>query len=146
MTSSDRWRRVEEICHAALERDAPARAEFLADACGADDDLRREVETLLARAQTADGFLAAPIGAVAAGVICTEARFATGARLGAYEIVGALGAGGLARRGGEAVARLLGVEPIIFPGNHGGFAANEWSPDNDPAAFAAKLREVLAED
>src|SRR5438046_2772249 len=95
MSAPDRWRRVEEICHAALERDAPARAEFLADACGADADLRREVETLLARAQTADGFLAAPIGAVAAGVICTEDRFATGARLGAYEIVGALGAGGM---------------------------------------------------
>jgi pimeloyl-ACP methyl ester carboxylesterase len=59
--------------------------------------------------------------------------------------IGALGEGGLARRGGEALARLLGVEPVIFPGDHGGFAANEWSPDNDPAAFAAKLREVLVE-
>ena len=60
--------------------------------------------------------------------------------------IGTLGAGGLARRGGEAVAQLLGVEPVIFPGDHGGFAANEWSPHNDPAAFAAKLREVLGED
>jgi pimeloyl-ACP methyl ester carboxylesterase len=60
--------------------------------------------------------------------------------------IGALGAGTLARRGGEAVARLLGIEPVIFPGDHGGFAANEWSPGNDPAAFAAKLREVLVED
>jgi hypothetical protein len=59
--------------------------------------------------------------------------------------IGAQGEGGLARRGGEAVARLLGVEPVIFPGDHGGFSANEWSPDNDPAAFAAKLREVLVE-
>ena len=59
--------------------------------------------------------------------------------------IGALGEGGLARRGGEAIARLLGVEPVILPGDHGGFAANEWSPDNDPAAFAAKLREVLVE-
>jgi pimeloyl-ACP methyl ester carboxylesterase len=59
--------------------------------------------------------------------------------------VGALGEGGMARRGGEAVAQLLGVEPVIFPGDHGGFAANEWSPGNDPAAFAAKLREVLDE-
>ena len=59
--------------------------------------------------------------------------------------IGALGEGGLARRGGEAVARLLGVAPVIFPGDHGGFAANEWSPGNDPAAFAAKLREVLGE-
>ena len=60
--------------------------------------------------------------------------------------ISTLGAGGLARRGGEAVAQLLSVEPAIFPGDHGGFAANEWSPDNDPAAFAAKLREVLGED
>jgi pimeloyl-ACP methyl ester carboxylesterase len=59
--------------------------------------------------------------------------------------IGVVGEGGLARRGGEAVARLLGVEPVIFPGDHGGFAANEWSPGNDPAAFAAKLREVLLE-
>jgi pimeloyl-ACP methyl ester carboxylesterase len=59
--------------------------------------------------------------------------------------IGALGEGGVARRGGEAVARLLGVEPVIVPGDHGGFAANEWTPDNDPAAFAARLREVLIE-
>ena len=57
--------------------------------------------------------------------------------------IGALGEGGLARRGGQALAELLGVEPVIFPGDHGGFAANEWSPDNDPAAFAAALRKLL---
>jgi pimeloyl-ACP methyl ester carboxylesterase len=57
--------------------------------------------------------------------------------------IGALGEGGLARRGGEAVARLLGVEPAVFPGDHGGFAASSWSPANDPAAFAATLRAVL---
>ena len=59
--------------------------------------------------------------------------------------IGARGQGSLARRGGEALAELLGVDPVIFPGDHGGFAANEWSPDNDPAAFAAKLREMLDE-
>jgi pimeloyl-ACP methyl ester carboxylesterase len=59
--------------------------------------------------------------------------------------IGALGEGGLARRGGEALAKLLEVEPVIFPGDHGGFAANEWSPNNDPAAFAAKLKELLDE-
>jgi pimeloyl-ACP methyl ester carboxylesterase len=57
--------------------------------------------------------------------------------------VGAEGEGAMARRGGEALARLLGTAPVIFPGDHGGFAANEWTPDNDPAAFAATLREVL---
>ena len=56
--------------------------------------------------------------------------------------IGALGEGGMARRGGEALARLLGVEPLIFPGAHGGFVANETSPGNDPDAFAAKRREA----
>lgn len=51
--------------------------------------------------------------------------------------------GTLARRGGEALATELGVEPEVFPGDHGGFAMSPMSPDNDPAAFAAKLREIL---
>lgn len=58
--------------------------------------------------------------------------------------VGAVGAGTMARRGGEALAAALGVDAVVFPGDHGGFTANPWSPGNDPAAFAARLREVLA--
>lgn len=57
---------------------------------------------------------------------------------------GTEGAGTMARRGGEALAAALGLEPVTFPGDHGGFAANQWSPGNDPAEFAAKLREILA--
>jgi pimeloyl-ACP methyl ester carboxylesterase len=57
--------------------------------------------------------------------------------------IGEAGQGSLARRGGEALAALLGVTPVVFPGDHGGFAANQWSPNNDPAAFAQQLREVL---
>jgi len=57
--------------------------------------------------------------------------------------VGAVGAGNVAWRGGQAVARLLGLEPVVFPGDHGGFAASQWSPQNDPAAFAQRLLEVL---
>lgn len=57
--------------------------------------------------------------------------------------VGARGQGTMPHRGGQALATLLGTEAVVFPGDHGGFAANEWSPDNDPAAFAEKLREVL---
>ncbi len=58
--------------------------------------------------------------------------------------IGSQGKGTIARRGGEALAEVLGVDPVVFPGDHGGFAAHQWSPSNDPAAFAAKLREVLA--
>jgi pimeloyl-ACP methyl ester carboxylesterase len=57
--------------------------------------------------------------------------------------IGTEGEGTLARRGGEALAKQLGVEPIVFPGDHGGFTVSPMSPNNEPAAFAAKLREVL---
>ncbi len=57
---------------------------------------------------------------------------------------GEAGDGEMARRGGRALAVALGVEPVVFPGDHAGFITNEWSPGNDSAAFAARLREVLA--
>ena len=45
--SADRQRQVTELCHAALERNASNRAAFLREACGGDDALRQEVESLL---------------------------------------------------------------------------------------------------
>src|SRR4051812_16232543 len=43
-----RWKQIENLYHAAQERDANTRATFLARACGDDADLRKEVESLLA--------------------------------------------------------------------------------------------------
>ena len=60
--------------------------------------------------------------------------------------VGAASGAAMPRRAGEALAALLGVDAVEFPGDHGGFAANEWSPHNNPAAFAAKLHKVLDGD
>ena len=69
------------------------------------------------------------------------ALIASGVRI--VPAIGAEGEGTLARRGGEAFADLLGTVPVVFPGDHGGFTANDWTPNNDPAAFAEKLRAVL---
>jgi pimeloyl-ACP methyl ester carboxylesterase len=66
------------------------------------------------------------------------------ARVRIVPATGEAGAGTMARRGGEALAAALGVDPVLFPGDHGGFMVSDWSPGNDPAAFAARLREVLA--
>jgi pimeloyl-ACP methyl ester carboxylesterase len=52
----------------------------------------------------------------------------------------------MAGRGATAVAERLGVEPVIFPGGHNGFMGGEYDqPPGEPEAFAAKLREVLAQ-
>ena len=69
-------------------------------------------------------------------------------RTASTRIVMAAGAeseGELAHRGALAVAERLGVEPVIFPSNHGGFFGGEYGQMGEPDAFAAKLRDVLAE-
>ncbi|HET7846393.1 MAG TPA: alpha/beta hydrolase [Acidimicrobiia bacterium] len=57
---------------------------------------------------------------------------------------GAESEGEMAHRGALAVAERLGLEPVVFPSNHGGFLGGEYGQMGEPDAFAAKLREVLA--
>lgn len=70
-----------------------------------------------------------------------DALKASGVRI--VPAIGAAGTGEMPRRSGQALARLLGTEPVVFPGDHGGFVVNEWAPANDPEAFAQRLRSVL---
>jgi pimeloyl-ACP methyl ester carboxylesterase len=59
--------------------------------------------------------------------------------------VGAESAGEMAARGGEAVAAELGLPVTEFPSHHAGFTGGEESGyPGDPAAFAARLLDVLA--
>ena len=43
----DRWRRIEYLYHEALAREDGERSSFLAQVCGSDEELRREVESLV---------------------------------------------------------------------------------------------------
>ncbi len=73
------------------------RAAFLAHACDGNDGLRREVERLLAAdARLGSAFDTAPRSDPATGSIAAAAMsLQPGTRLGPYEIVAALGAGGM---------------------------------------------------
>ncbi len=53
--------------------------------------------------------------------------------------------GQMAYRGAIAAAERLGTAAVSFPSDHGGFLGGEYGQAGDPDAFAAKLREVLAE-
>jgi hypothetical protein len=44
----ERWRQLEQLYHRALEIPADRRSAFLEEACGADEALRQEVESLIA--------------------------------------------------------------------------------------------------
>ena len=51
--------------------------------------------------------------------------------------------GEIAGRAGYAVARELGIEPVVFPGGHNGFLGGEYGQMGKPEEFAATLRTVL---
>ena len=80
---SARWRRIEEIYQSAAERRPEERDAFLAAACGADEELRGEVDSLLAQ-QSVDTPLDPPAMDLAAG-----------SRLGPYELLEPIGHGGM---------------------------------------------------
>lgn len=48
-------------------------------------------------------------------------------------------------RTAAALAAALGRELVVFPSHHGGFLGGEFGQAGEPAAFAASLREVLAD-
>ncbi len=88
----NRWQQVEKLCQAALELEESRRAAFLEDACRGDEELRREVESLL----RFDRFIEEPALEVAAKMIAHEKpESLIGQQLGSYQILSLLGAGGM---------------------------------------------------
>jgi Tol biopolymer transport system component len=86
----ERWSQVKAIFDAAVERAPAARAELIRQRCGSDQELRREVESLLASDGETGSRLDSPLKPVAAG-----RSKAAGTRVGPYEILGLIGAGGM---------------------------------------------------
>jgi serine/threonine-protein kinase len=91
--SPERWQQVERLYQAACERPAEERRQFLDNACGGDEQLRREVESLLAFNGQASQFLETPALETTARSLAQP--LAEGTRLGPYVIAGQLGAGGM---------------------------------------------------
>src|SRR5688572_32386973 len=119
----ERWRAVDAILKGALACEPAGRDEFVAAACGEDDDLRREVASLLAaHDSTADDFLERP----------------------AAEALGAFGAPApLADRLAKALAGQYLIERELA---HGGMATVYLARDlrHDRRVAIKVLREELA--
>ncbi len=90
----ERWQQVEALFHAAHARPAAERSAYLVDACGADEDLRREVEHLLSQPPSDEGFLAGTVSAMTTGL--TDAPpVMVGRTLGTYQVQALIGVGGM---------------------------------------------------
>jgi serine/threonine-protein kinase len=95
----EQWERIEKLFQSAMELEPAEREAFLAKACGDDQLLRREVESLLVYQAAAGGMIEGAIHN-AAGLLANDktakARFTPGTTLNKrYRIVGLLGKGGM---------------------------------------------------
>ncbi len=94
--SSSRWQQIERLYHAALQLEENQRAAFLEDACGADSELRREIESLLRYVPGANGFIGKPAVEIAAADIARDrAPSLIGREIGSFRILARIGSGGM---------------------------------------------------
>jgi len=95
MTTPQRWQEIDRIFAAALDHGPDERAAFLDEACAGDEQVRKEVESLLAH-DLAESLMGDPAVEEASRLLAKgEARALTGDRIGPYLISGSIGAGGM---------------------------------------------------
>jgi non-specific serine/threonine protein kinase/serine/threonine-protein kinase len=100
---TERWQRIEAVFHAALAREASGRDEFVRQECGGDEELRKEVLSLLAESEADEDFLEDPAMHVAARVLASSSKAegenaAAGSLppfIGRYRVIRLLGEGGM---------------------------------------------------
>ena len=92
----ERWQRVNELFHCALEREPTQRAAFLDQACADDPELRKEVESLIGSNENSESFIEAPGFGAAAQLLAEQSPdLSAGQRIGHYKILSLLGRGGM---------------------------------------------------
>lgn len=92
----ERWQKLNELFHAAIEREVAERKAFLAQACAGDAALLKEVERLVAAHQGAGGFIQASAFTDGIQLLAgQEESIPIGQQFGAYRIIKEIGRGGM---------------------------------------------------
>lgn len=94
---AERLKQIEEVYHAAMEIAPAERLSFLDESCGDDEDLRREVESLLAVKRTSNNIFDTPPESLAAEMFSTREKQTSrkDEQIGHYTIRKLLGKGGM---------------------------------------------------
>jgi len=88
---ADRWQKIEQVFHAALERKPEERARFLHEICAGDSSLYGDVEALLTAYVQDDSFFEDSASALAAEMFADR----VGETIGPYEVLSELGSGAM---------------------------------------------------
>jgi eukaryotic-like serine/threonine-protein kinase len=117
---SDRWDQVKEILGLALEREPAQRGGFIREACGGDEELRAEVESLASHHEDADSLLE---NSPAASLFFFQPDTMAGRKVGAYRILRVIGSGGMAvvylgERDDDAFRKSVAIK-MVRPGPGG---------------------------
>ena len=87
---------LKEIFHSARELRPNERKAFLDEACGADEQLRREIEQLLESDRQSDDFIADPPAQLAAELFGETPNGSESGRIvGQYRLIECIGTGGM---------------------------------------------------
>ena len=90
---TDRWREIETLYNSACERKPEERRAYLESACGGDESLRLEVESLLAHEELAANFLETHESTTPGNAV--EASVPAGEQIGPYLVLEFLQKGGM---------------------------------------------------
>src|SRR5215475_12190576 len=88
------WQRIENVFRTTVDRPADERDAYLTRACDGDEDLRREVLSLLEQG-TAEDFIRDPIASAALAFTAISNDDLTGERVGPYRVKRLIGRGGM---------------------------------------------------
>jgi Tol biopolymer transport system component/serine/threonine protein kinase len=89
----ERWQQVKQIFSSAVRREASERDAFLTDACGDDDVLRKEVESLIGAHERDGSFI--DRAAFEEPSLFSTGGFKKGQAVGSYVITSSIGRGGM---------------------------------------------------
>ncbi len=95
--NQDRWQRLDQLFHAALDQPRENRASYLSTACGDDQSLRQELDAMLEHHDQANSFIESPAYMLEADTLieCFSPQELVGRNVGQYRIIQLIGMGGM---------------------------------------------------